>query len=191
MDNAGEFPSKSFDDYCATILGRGLLPFLSTILCKDHFHGPLLMGLCIGWDIRQERMADSAIPFWVLWGDWEDDQIKRLELWVTRKYGVVGSWTQVLHLTEQSGFGRIPWVLGFRKNGEVLLELYSEEMVSLDLNGRQMKNLIEAEAGISFVDSYVESLVLLDKRVDACRVNYAIPYNELTFLMHQSESEMT
>ncbi|XVE50344.1 hypothetical protein DITRI_Ditri01bG0154900 [Diplodiscus trichospermus] len=112
-------------------------------------------------DLSIMKYEESSIA--VLKCDWEDGE--QLDLWVMKEYGVVGSWTKVLHLTEQNG--RIPWVLGFRKNGEILLEVDGGGMASLDLNSQQMEHLrIEAKTGCSFVHSYVESLVFLDKVVD-------------------------
>ncbi|XP_022734374.1 F-box protein CPR30-like [Durio zibethinus] len=126
-----------------------------------------LIDLC-PMDLSIMKYEESSIA--VLKRDWEDGE--QLEMWIMKEYGVVESWTKALHLTDQSG--RLPRVLGFRKNGEVLLEVDSGEMASLDLNCHQMEHLgIEAESGFLFVDSYVESLVLLDKGVDAGSVSGA------------------
>ncbi|GMI79456.1 hypothetical protein HRI_001614900 [Hibiscus trionum] len=62
-----------------------------------------------------------------------------------------------------------PIVLGFRKNGEVLLQVHDGEMASLDLNSQQMEpqGVLIGGGGLTAVDfSYVESLVLLDKGID-------------------------
>ncbi|XVF78179.1 hypothetical protein PTKIN_Ptkin14bG0109000 [Pterospermum kingtungense] len=100
---------------------------------------------------------------------WEGDE--QLDLWVMKAYGDVGSWSKVLHLTDQSGFGSIPKVLGFRKSGEVIFQKVQNDgggIVSLDLNCQVMNPLpVEAKELILSVDSYVESLVLLEKGVDA------------------------
>ncbi|XVE80194.1 hypothetical protein DITRI_Ditri14bG0120100 [Diplodiscus trichospermus] len=123
-----------------------------------------LSGLC-PLDLSIMKYEESSIA--VLKRDWEDGE--QLDMWVMKEYGVVGSWKKVLHLTDQSG-GLLPTILGFRKNGEVLLHVDGGEMASLDLNCQQLEHLgIEAEA--AFVDSYVESLVLLDKGVDSGNVN--------------------
>ncbi|XVF78158.1 hypothetical protein PTKIN_Ptkin14bG0106900 [Pterospermum kingtungense] len=99
-------------------------------------------------------------------------RLSSLELWIMKTYGVVGSWTKVLQLTDQFWFGSYLTVLGFRKNGEVLLQPIGAELDSLDLNSLQMKHLdIQADYGFSYVDSYVESLVLLDKGVVAGSVS--------------------
>ncbi|XVE50345.1 hypothetical protein DITRI_Ditri01bG0155000 [Diplodiscus trichospermus] len=114
--------------------------------------------------VGYQRGKDSGYrnTILVLKSDWEGGE--QLDVWVMKEYGVVVSWTK-LCFTEQSG--RIPWVLGFRKDAEVLLEVDSGEMASLDLNCQQKEHLgIEAKRRCSFVDSHVESLVLLDKAVD-------------------------
>ncbi|XVF78178.1 hypothetical protein PTKIN_Ptkin14bG0108900 [Pterospermum kingtungense] len=71
-----------------------------------------------------------------------------------------------------------------------LLGAYYGNMVSLDLNCQQMKHLgIEAKEGNSFVNSYVKSLVLLDKGVDAGIASYANHANDSSSSMHHSKGE--
>ncbi|KAK8503644.1 hypothetical protein V6N12_024816 [Hibiscus sabdariffa] len=96
------------------------------------------------------------------------------ELWVMKEYGVVESWTKVLTL-HTGPRSWIPDVLGFRKNGEVLLHMGIAKMVALDLNSQQMEAslylnsqqivllAVDVGADLLSVRSYVESLVLLDK----------------------------
>ncbi|KAL4378174.1 hypothetical protein GQ457_02G032140 [Hibiscus cannabinus] len=100
------------------------------------------------------------------------------ELWVMKDYGVVESWTKLLTLYKVDQHGWIPRVLGFRKNGEVLLRVHNVEMASLDLNFLQIGaslclncqqvelHGVEVGTGLLSVYNYVESLVLLDKVVD-------------------------
>ncbi|XVF78153.1 hypothetical protein PTKIN_Ptkin14bG0106400 [Pterospermum kingtungense] len=110
---------------------------------------------------------------------WENDQ--HLELWIMKKYGVVGSWTKVLQLTDQR-------VLGFRKNGEVLLQVDCGKMVSLDLNCQQMEHVeIDLQVEIVSVHRYMESLILLDKGVDAGSVGYS---NDANDSYSEEESKM-
>ncbi|KAK9007045.1 hypothetical protein V6N11_019373 [Hibiscus sabdariffa] len=93
------------------------------------------------------------------------------ELWVMKEYGVVGSWTKVLTSTLHRKW--FPYILGFTKNGEVLVQLDYGKLASLDLNFQQMElHGVELTTKlISLEGSYVESLVLLDKAVDVHRVN--------------------
>ncbi|KAK8475067.1 hypothetical protein V6N11_079249 [Hibiscus sabdariffa] len=100
------------------------------------------------------------------------------ELWVMKEYGGVESWTKVLTLYRVDRYASIPRVLGFRKNGKVLLEVDDGKMTSLDLNSQQVGasldlncelmefHGVEVGADILSLNSYVKSLVLLDKAVD-------------------------
>ncbi|KAL4378952.1 hypothetical protein GQ457_02G032270 [Hibiscus cannabinus] len=115
------------------------------------------------------------------------------ELWVMKEYGVFESWTKVLTLHMVGWYSSTPTVLGFRKNGEVLLQVDNGKMTSLDLNSQQMGasvylncqqiNLhgIDIGADLLSVNSYLESLVLLDKAVDVrieSGVNHPIDSND-------------
>ncbi|GMJ12181.1 hypothetical protein HRI_004887300 [Hibiscus trionum] len=103
------------------------------------------------------------------------------ELWVMKEYGVVESWTKVLALDGFRPGACIPRVLGFRKNGEVLLQVGKVKMASLDLNSQQTGDSlylnsqqielhgVDVGANLPFLYSYAESLVLLDKADDVSR----------------------
>ncbi|KAK9016759.1 hypothetical protein V6N11_079253 [Hibiscus sabdariffa] len=68
-------------------------------------------------------------------------------------------------MVDQSGW--YPWVMGFRKNGEVLLQVANGEMASLDLNCQKMDpHGVLVGVGLMSYSSYVESLVLLDEGVE-------------------------
>ncbi|KAK8503642.1 hypothetical protein V6N11_030730 [Hibiscus sabdariffa] len=100
------------------------------------------------------------------------------ELWIMKKYGVVESWTKVLTLHTVPRYARFPRLKGFRKNGEVLLEVDDGKIISLDLNSQQRGaslylnceqmgfHRVKFGADLLSVHSFVESLVLLDKAVD-------------------------
>ncbi|GMI79453.1 hypothetical protein like AT3G23880 [Hibiscus trionum] len=91
------------------------------------------------------------------------------ELWVMKEYGVVESWTKLFTLHTSAHYPWFPIVLEFRKNGEVLLEVDDGKMASLDLNcqAQQMElHGVEVGSELLNVNSYVESLVMLDKTVD-------------------------
>ena len=53
--------------------------------------------------------------------------------------------------------------IAFRRSGEVILEDLKEQLVSCDLESQKSKDLGITGYGYTFADSYVESLVLLDK----------------------------
>ncbi|KAK9016768.1 hypothetical protein V6N11_079262 [Hibiscus sabdariffa] len=60
------------------------------------------------------------------------------ELWVMKEYGVVEYWTKVLTLHGFKPGLCVLLVVGFRKNGQVLLQVHNVKMVLLDLNTQQM-----------------------------------------------------
>ncbi|KAK9016762.1 hypothetical protein V6N11_079256 [Hibiscus sabdariffa] len=92
------------------------------------------------------------------------------ELWVMKEYGVVDLWTKVLTLHRVDRYAWIPRVLGFRKNGQVLLQVNDEKIASLDLNCQQMEaplylncrqvelHGVEVGGDLQSVNSYVESV---------------------------------
>ncbi|KAL4377048.1 hypothetical protein GQ457_02G032540 [Hibiscus cannabinus] len=83
------------------------------------------------------------------------------ELWVMKEYGVVGSWTKVLTSTLHRKW--FPYILGFTKNGEVLVQLDYGKLASLDLNFQQIElhgvelttKLISLEGKSSLIDFLV------------------------------------
>ena len=76
-----------------------------------------------------------------------------------KEYGVVSSWTKVLTIDDQDQ----GWAIGSRRNGEVVFESYEWQLFSLDLETREKKDLRISSYTHTFVESYDESLVLLDK----------------------------
>jgi F-box interacting protein len=80
-------------------------------------------------------------------------------LWVMKKYGVPESWTKLFHIETGEGFER---VIGFTKNGEVLLTK-DEKMFSYEPSSQRTLDLhISGEIVFFALDTYVESLVLLN-----------------------------
>ncbi len=81
-----------------------------------------------------------------------------------KDYGVASSWTKVFTVPDQRAGVFIPLPRGFRRNGEVVLIVDDEgKHVSMDLENQKMKDLMIDSSASSFIDSYVESLLLLDK----------------------------
>ena len=80
-------------------------------------------------------------------------------MWVMKEYGVVSSWTKVLTIDDQDQ----GWAIGSRRNGEVVFESYEWQLFSLDLETREKKDLRISSYTHTFVESYDESLVLLEK----------------------------
>ncbi|XP_050247294.1 F-box protein At3g07870-like isoform X5 [Quercus robur] len=106
-----------------------------------------------------------------------------LDIWVLKNYADASSWTKIVSLDAQAppqdiprpfhGFYRkkIPCAKAFRKSGEVILETYKKRLVSRNLETQEVKDLGITGSKFSFVDPYVESLVLLDKP-DLAVTNY-------------------
>ena len=57
----------------------------------------------------------------------------------------------------------IPWPIGFRWNGDVVFILHERQLVSWNRESKEFKDLRMIGYNNTFVDSYIESLVLLDK----------------------------
>lgn len=80
-------------------------------------------------------------------------------VWVMREYGVSESWTKLYTIRVLETLTR---TIGFRKDGEVVLSLCNNELVSYDPVAGQIKGLgITGNIRSFFVGNYVESLVLL------------------------------
>ncbi|XP_030943768.1 F-box protein CPR1-like [Quercus lobata] len=92
-----------------------------------------------------------------------------LSIWVMKYYADASSWTKIISLADEGLIEGIPRshcmrkAICFRKSGEVILEMYGGYLVSRDLKTQEIKDLRIRGYGYTFVDSYVESLVLLDK----------------------------
>ena len=92
--------------------------------------------------------------------------VKCVDIWLMKEYGDASSWTKIAILVDQGPreWEYIPWANGFRKSGEVILEEFEGPFVSQNLESQEIKDLrISFKDMYNFVDSYVESPVLLDK----------------------------
>jgi F-box interacting protein len=92
-----------------------------------------------------------------------------LDIWVMKEYCVEKSWTKLMILSAQIPQRNLPKALCLRKIGEVLVLEDSHELVSLHLVSRKFKNLGVYGGQYCSVDTYEESLVLLDR-------NYGVSY---------------
>jgi F-box interacting protein len=95
----------------------------------------------------------------------DKDDGTSFDIWVMKEYCMHESWTKLITLRPQGSLH--PQVICFRKSGEVLLvlsERYSQRqtLVSLDLVSQQLYKLGNFEYEYFSIDSYEESLVLLD-----------------------------
>ncbi|XP_065627074.1 F-box protein CPR1-like isoform X2 [Quercus suber] len=98
-----------------------------------------------------------------------------LNVWLMKRYKDASSWTKIVifpHIglldqaikdIEDVGYGFKPSAKGFRKSGEVVVELGEQPFVSQDLETQECKDLPISACNYTFVGSYVKSLVLLDK----------------------------
>ncbi|XP_048138799.1 F-box/kelch-repeat protein At3g06240-like [Rhodamnia argentea] len=82
-------------------------------------------------------------------------------VWVMKEYGASDSWSKLLtiNIGEHGGIGR---VLGFRKQGDVLLVTHNDELVSYDSRSQSISRLGLYGVARSFeVIPYMDCLVLL------------------------------
>ncbi|KAK9987371.1 hypothetical protein SO802_032322 [Lithocarpus litseifolius] len=95
-----------------------------------------------------------------------------INIWVMKEYGVASSWTKFSYQCPSLGMLR-QCPVGFRRNGEVVLEdnrigeavLLNDRrgLISWNPDSQNIKNLEINGSHNTFIGSYVESLVLLDK----------------------------
>ncbi|KAM3744574.1 hypothetical protein ACB098_06G063100 [Castanea mollissima] len=90
----------------------------------------------------------------------EEHSILSLNLWVMKEYAVVSSWTKVLTFDNQGDY--IPRAIGFKNSVEVLLAMKTGQFI-LEYFDTQKVKVLQTSGNHTIVDSYVESLVLLDK----------------------------
>ncbi|OMO97593.1 hypothetical protein COLO4_14519 [Corchorus olitorius] len=94
-------------------------------------------------------------------------ELREVHLWVMKEYAVATSWTKVLVVAEES----VSRVLFFRNDEQVFVPLNGGWMASVDINTKHYEILGVESIGLMesylVVDSYVESLVLLDKYCNA------------------------
>ncbi|ONI03873.1 hypothetical protein PRUPE_6G287700 [Prunus persica] len=92
----------------------------------------------------------------------------RVHMWVMKEYGVAGSWAKLFTISPQEV---VVGPLGFRKSGQVVLALHrggrdGQFCRSMDPNTKQFEDFrVEGSCTKSylFMDSFVESIVLLDQ----------------------------
>ncbi|KAK9987366.1 hypothetical protein SO802_032317 [Lithocarpus litseifolius] len=106
------------------------------------------------------RADDNNLQHFVLVFDLGNEgcQTGDFYLWVMEEYGVVSSWTKVLKIGEG-----LPRPIGFKRNGEVVLLSYDGQLVLWVPWSTEFKHLEIIGYEDTFVDCYVESLVLLDR----------------------------
>ncbi|GKV42499.1 hypothetical protein SLEP1_g49895 [Rubroshorea leprosula] len=165
---------------------NGPMAFLNGIL---HFVAYRFQNLILGFDVGGEVCREIMLPDRLAHCHLSDLSVKVcadslsvlfssdtnrvFQIWVMKEYGVEGSWTQLSNIT-MLPWSPLPRVLCFRKNGHVLLSVANgylmnspAQIVSYDPKHRMREVLdIQGKHDWFFVDSYIESLVLLDKGND-------------------------
>ena len=98
------------------------------------------------------------------------DQKVQINIWVMKEYGVASSWTPFL--TADFEFrGAVLRPIGFRRNGDALFVFGEGKLVSWNPESKEFKYLRMIGGHGTFIDSYIESLVFLDKAA-----NVAVTY---------------
>ncbi|KAL4325634.1 hypothetical protein GQ457_11G013340 [Hibiscus cannabinus] len=83
-------------------------------------------------------------------------------IWVMKKYGVVETWTKMFSILNP-GPEPMPRVLGFMKNGDLMLSAYDNlQLVSCDPERSEL-GYFGIQGARTYVSSFTESLVLLDQ----------------------------
>jgi hypothetical protein len=95
-----------------------------------------------------------------------DEKRFSCSIWVMKEYGVVDSWVKQFTIDIAGGIEKN--VVGFRKNGHIILEIRKEvyywELFSYDPESQQATKLeIQKNMHTFCVDTYRENLVLLNQ----------------------------
>ncbi|OMP04629.1 hypothetical protein COLO4_09455 [Corchorus olitorius] len=155
-------------------------------IASEKVFGRVWKLLLLGFDMGDEVLKEIELPehlsnpperselFVLPYGELSSIAVIQLEslrgecnIWVMKTYGVVGTWTKILSVNfGRTDTGLMPRVLGFRKNGGLILHNFTDEQVSQQPEGNEIKNF-EIRGIYAFVFSFVESLSLLDPVIDA------------------------
>nr|XP_023892803.1 F-box/kelch-repeat protein At3g06240-like [Quercus suber] len=87
------------------------------------------------------------------------DQMLWINIWVMKEYGVASSWTPFF----TADFNFRVWPIRFRRNGDAVFVLGEGKLVCWNPESKEFKDLRMIGDHYPFIDSYIESLVLLDK----------------------------
>lgn len=82
-------------------------------------------------------------------------------IWVMQEYGVVESWTKMYSIDLDHDMFK---VVGFRKNGDILVSMESKELAAYDPRTCDIKELgLKGSIRSFYADSFTESLALLER----------------------------
>ena len=93
------------------------------------------------------------------------DEMPQINIWVMKEYGVASSWTPFF-TADFDFLEAIVRPIGFRRNGDALFVFGEGKLVSWNPESKEFKYLRMIGGHGTFIDSYIESLVLLDKAAD-------------------------
>ncbi|KAJ9158656.1 hypothetical protein P3X46_024220 [Hevea brasiliensis] len=138
---------------CKQAFVNGVVHFIAF---QEDEHGDTEKMYVPGFDFSDE---ESTIAIFCI----ESYSPIQCSLWAMKKYGDLESWTKLFAKQGEA----VPWALGLRKSGELLLDFYrssTKGIVSYDAEKQQSKSInIHNKRGDHFLCTYVESLALLDK----------------------------
>ncbi|KAL6205821.1 hypothetical protein ACLB2K_023073 [Fragaria x ananassa] len=163
------------------VLVNGALHWFTIRWTDDHKMNFMVMGFDVGSESLREILLPESLNLNALLEfklgatgdrksiglfvrcDTETDSY--LDIWVMKEYFVQKSWTKLMILTPQGPERSLSKSICFRRSGhEVVLQLEDDRgLVSLDIVSKQFKSLGISAGLVCSVDSYEESLVLLDR----------------------------
>ncbi|KAK4576647.1 hypothetical protein RGQ29_027267 [Quercus rubra] len=158
---------------------NGALHWVASRRTKDNMLIKFVMVLDLGDEVfseiampkfaENERNLPSTIS---AYGNslalYQEVSMNYLNIWLMKEYGNASSWTKVVILADQGPRYYRPSAKGFRKSGEVILKMNDTKFISRDLETQEIKDLGNAGYYHTYVDYYVESLVLNDKKSQLC-----------------------
>ena len=85
--------------------------------------------------------------------------VEQYSVWVMKEYGVAESWTKMFDIDVGEGLGR---VVGFTNNGEALVTKDGKLLFYNPSSRRTLNPHIHAQPASLYLDTYMDSLVLLN-----------------------------
>ena len=168
MDNF--FPSDLHNERCHRepyAFVNGAMHWVASVkyCCRQNFQLP--MNMCSASIYGISITYSDEKPY--IGQDGHDSH--HFILWVMKEYGVTSLWTQ--YFTDDGEFGKvIPRPICFRRNGDIVFVSSERQFVSWNCESKEFKDLRMIGYNNTFVDSYVESLVLLDKAANSAVTYY-------------------
>ncbi|KAJ7012937.1 F-box protein CPR1-like [Populus alba x Populus x berolinensis] len=133
----------------------------------------------VAFNLGDEVFVQIAVPDCLLWDHFIDVSFTVLDgmlslvpckkwlwgvtptsVWVMKEYGVGESWTKLFNIEHLEGIER---VVAFRENNEVLVAREYGELISYDPNTNNWDCKLFGDADSFYLDTFVESLVLLSE----------------------------